>query len=497
MVHRFLLLSLALLLGVADAKRRFGMMDSFREVKPQAVLDALPSAHYVTQPKDHFSPTASGTWEQAYYVNDTFWKPGSDAPVFLCVGGEGPALDATAVSGSVHCNVAVEWLPATGALMFAVEHRYYGCHNMSACPYADGDANPLQYLSSHQALADLANFHSHAVSEYKLSAQNKWVSFGGSYPGMLAGWFRVKYPELVHAAVASSAPVLAQLDMRGYNDVTAAAYGLPSVGGSQECTAAIADGHSQIGQMFESSTGRDALAKLFPSKVSKASELESLEFQQDFAGFGVVGFPSQSNDPTCIDSGCNIAQICKVMHNATIGTPLQRLATLVQQVDGTRSSTTTPSVSRSGAVKGLGLDWEDYWNYQTCTQFGFYQTCEKGSACFYTQGLMTLDVFIEQAQCASWNISKADIAASIEETNTIYGGLHPNASRILWPNGDVDPWHALAVLTPPSVSQPTLMVSGASHHAWTHPSASSDQPSVVKARAAIRARVAQWLKGGE
>lgn len=28
------------------------------------------------------------------------------------------------------------------------------------------------------------------MEEYALTEANKWVSFGGSYPGMLAGWFR-------------------------------------------------------------------------------------------------------------------------------------------------------------------------------------------------------------------------------------------------------------------------------------------------------------------
>ena len=48
---------------------------------------------------------------QAFYVNDTFFVPGSDAPVFLCVGGEGPPIDGSAVVDSVHCNVAVESYP--------------------------------------------------------------------------------------------------------------------------------------------------------------------------------------------------------------------------------------------------------------------------------------------------------------------------------------------------------------------------------------------------
>jgi hypothetical protein len=78
---------------------------------------------YVTQDQDHFDNTNENTWQQAYYVNDTFWVPGSDAPVFVCVGGEGPALTGAAVVDSEHCSVASQWLSETKALMFAVEHR--------------------------------------------------------------------------------------------------------------------------------------------------------------------------------------------------------------------------------------------------------------------------------------------------------------------------------------------------------------------------------------
>ena len=54
-------------------------------------LGVGPPAQYFTEQKqDHFDPASSRTWSQAFYVNDTFWRPGSDAPIFLCVGGEGP-----------------------------------------------------------------------------------------------------------------------------------------------------------------------------------------------------------------------------------------------------------------------------------------------------------------------------------------------------------------------------------------------------------------------
>jgi hypothetical protein len=41
----------------------------------------------------------------------------------------------------------------------------------------------LVYLNSEQALADLASFRQFIAVEFKLSDSNKWVSFGGSYPG--------------------------------------------------------------------------------------------------------------------------------------------------------------------------------------------------------------------------------------------------------------------------------------------------------------------------
>ena len=55
----------------------------------------------------------------------------------------------------------------------------------------------LQYLSSEQALADLADFRQAMVAKFNLNQNNKWIAFGGSYPGALAAWFRLKYPHLV------------------------------------------------------------------------------------------------------------------------------------------------------------------------------------------------------------------------------------------------------------------------------------------------------------
>ena len=68
----------------------------------------------------------------------------------------------------------------------------------------------------------------------------------GSYPGMLAGWARLKYPHLFHAAVSSSSPLQAQLDFPQYAEVMrdSLASDADGVGGSEECAAAVETGAS-------------------------------------------------------------------------------------------------------------------------------------------------------------------------------------------------------------------------------------------------------------
>jgi len=466
---------------------------------PPKSAAAYPGARYFTTKQDHFDSSNTRTWQQAYFVNDTFFD--GKGPVFLCVGGEGPALDGSAVVSSVHCNDAVELMPQVNALMLALEHRYYGCHNASACPYSPHDAEPLKYLSSRQAQADLATFHAFATGEFGLSAANKWVSFGGSYPGMMAGWFRVLHPDIVHASVSSSAPVIAKLDMNEYWDVGSKAYSIVSAGGSDACYDSIKSGHATIGEMMGTKAGNEELARLFPRQVSSPRQLNSTSGQRSFAGEGVVSFPAQSNDPTCTRSNCNIARSC-----ATVGegppskTPLERLSTLAGGPGAAAASVDQPGGDDARAAEPpsqLGHPHRvlDYWGWQTCTEFGFYQTCEEGTDCMFTQGLVLLDSFT--ASCARWGITPDMIQQSIDETNAFYGADRPdvvrNATRIFYLNGNVDPWSGLSILSSPAPTLPTLIVDGASHHAWTHPAKPTDQATVIAAKQAINKQVLAWL----
>lgn len=68
---------------------------------------------------------------------------------------------------------------------------------------------------------------------------------------MLAALARLRYPQLIHAAVSSSSPLQAIVDFPGYNDVVAESMAAEDVGGSQKCLSAISEGHVTIKQQLQ------------------------------------------------------------------------------------------------------------------------------------------------------------------------------------------------------------------------------------------------------
>lgn len=70
----------------------------------------------------------------------------------------------------------------------------------------------LEFLTSRQALADLAHFIKTMTKTWELGKKQKWIVFGGSYAGDLTMWFVEKYPHLVYGGVSASSPVKLQTD---------------------------------------------------------------------------------------------------------------------------------------------------------------------------------------------------------------------------------------------------------------------------------------------
>lgn len=321
-------------LTTSSVIRPFRAVDVLNRDSASAELEVLDSYFqdtndtvqelYLEQKLDHYSAKNGNTnrsFRQRYFYCDRYAGPTSriNAPVFafLCVGGEGPSLDKSVLVDSVHCSGDMLELARrlfeghqARVHLFALEHRYYG---KSYPEFKDKNGNTtspvtnenLRFLSSRQAQADLAHFIITMNDQHDLH-KNKWITFGGSYPGMMAAWARLEYPNLVHAAVSNSAPIQMELDFGAYNERVAFDLQYPTVGGSSACLQVVMDGHQDIVDSIANGYHKE-IARLF--NVCEEDSLLDRKNVEMLLGDGVIGVPAQSNDPHCERPLCNIQKV--------------------------------------------------------------------------------------------------------------------------------------------------------------------------------------------
>ncbi|KFP53232.1 Lysosomal Pro-X carboxypeptidase, partial [Cathartes aura] len=149
---------------------------------------------------DHFGFDENLTFQQRYLVADQHWKK-DDGPILFYTGNEG---DITWFCN----NTGFMWDVAEelNAMLVFAEHRYYG----ESLPFGNesfSDSKHLNYLTSEQALADFAVLIEYLKTTIAGARYSPVIAIGGSYGGMLAAWFRMKYPHVVVGALAASAPI--------------------------------------------------------------------------------------------------------------------------------------------------------------------------------------------------------------------------------------------------------------------------------------------------
>ncbi|XP_039627224.1 thymus-specific serine protease [Polypterus senegalus] len=442
---------------------------------------SMPKEMMLTQLLDHFNRQEKRTFKQRYYVNDAYWqKP--HGPVFLYIGGEA-SLSPYSVQYGHHVEMAQQYK----ALLVALEHRYYG---VSLNEDGLTDEN-IHFLSSQQALADLASFHLFITQQYNMSNSNKWICFGGSYPGSLSAWFRLKFPHLVYAAVSSSAPVRAQLDFTGYNQVVAASLSNPVVGGSKECLQAVRKAFQVVDKMLEAGN-LSVLEKDFFSCGNLSLPEDQSQLVSNLADIfmGAVQYDQEI-------TGSNIADVCNIMTSGPSYIQLIRILQRYLEREGIKCLDNSYQmellVMRNTSLSPSGAG-ERQWYYQTCTEFGYYQTCED-SRCPFSP-LMTLQSQVQLCQ-EVFGVPLSSVDESVHFTNEYYGADHPKSSRILFVNGDIDPWHALSVLSNQSRSELAILINGTSHCANMNSARPTDTFPLKMARLEIANQVGRWLRAAQ
>lgn len=132
------------------------------------------------------------------------------------------------------------------------------------------------------------------------------------------------------------------------------------------------------------------------------------------------------------------------------------------------------------------------WTYQTCTEFGFFQSSDYPSQPF--GNYFPSDFFVQQCvDIFGSKFNKHFIERSIDFTNSFYGGFNLTLSNVLFPNGLIDPWHALGVLHPINPTAQPLIIPQTAHCADMYPDSDIDPQSLKEARLKIKNTIAKFL----
>jgi len=453
----------------ADAKnyyffRKNMLGDLSLKLKSVQTQDGTSSVVPVTAPEqwfdqklDHFDAKNPTTFKQRYYHNSSFVTAGAQAPVILYICGEG------ACTGAEDSGTAMVWAKKLGAHLIAVEHRYYG----KSYPFSDLTPEHLQYLSTDQAIEDLANFITSMKKQPGL--QGRWLSVGGSYAGALSAYLRLKHPELIEASLASSGPVESRIEFKEYDRSVANGLSASCLSQVLQVTHDAEDAVKDPVRFEELKTTFDVKPITDPVDflyviADMAAAAVQYGFQNGFCNSLGTGHPTLE---TYAAAGTDV---------------LNQLG--MKAIESSYKS--AESINAADYENGAGMR---QWVYQTCFEYGFFQVSSGDPSNTARSTQIATPYHLRACQ----ELFGANAVPQIEAMNKKYYQplLDPaQASRIFFTNGGLDPWAQLSISTDRgNATNPllkTLTIAGASHCNDLGGPASS-------AVASARTQVGDWL----
>jgi hypothetical protein len=443
---------------------------------------ALPDPQYFDQKIDHFDPTNTKTFKQLFFVNDTFWTGAAKGgPVFIMLGGEGPVSPAYVLDHFVLTEYAAKF----GALVVAVEHRFYG----KSMPASDLSTQSLHLLTTNQALADYAQFRHFIATKYNTTSSSKWISFGGSYSGSLSAWFRLKYPHLIDGSIATSAPVQAQLNFPEYFEVVQTSLG-PS------CSRRVAKATSLIEQLLGSGAGRTKLQQMFTTCDPITSDDDVATFMSSLTD-GICDIVQYNNDNNNYIP-FNIEKLCSILEaGSTDDEILQSYVNFNNIFNQFSGQSCTPASYKSMITEMNNTNAQSdvaaarSWTWQTCTEYGYFQTGDSKAQPF--SSTISLPWFLKQCK----DIFGYPFTPNIIAINDIFGAKNLKETRVVLGNGSVDPWHILGITSPTrpcdQADETIRYMNGTAHCADLYPPTSHDLPELTETRKIEVALMQEWI----
>ncbi|PYH99305.1 endoprotease endo-Pro [Aspergillus ellipticus CBS 707.79] len=438
---------------------------------------------------DHNDP-GKGTFSQRYWWSSEYWG-GPGSPVVLFTPGE---VSADGYEGYLtnETLTGVYAQEIQGAVIL-IEHRYWG----DSSPYDNLTAETLQYLTLEQAVLDMTYFAETVKLSFDNSSRSNakdapWVMVGGSYSGALTAWVEDLAPGTFWAYHATSAPVESIYDFWQYF------YPIQQ-GMAQNCSkdvSLVAEYVDKVGKTGNI-TEQQSLKELFG--------LGALKHYDDFAAVLPIG-PYLWQDNDFATGYSDFFAFCDAVENVEAGaavTPGPEGVGLAKALAGYAywfNSTMLPDYCASYGYwsdewsvacfdtydassplftdTSVGNAVDRQWEWLLCNEpFFWWQDGAPENTSTIVPRLVSAEYW--QRQCAlyfpevnGYTFGSA-VGKSADTLNKWTGGwdMTSNTTRLIWTNGQYDPWRDATVSstfrpTGPLVStpqEPVQVIPGAFH----------------------------------
>ncbi|XP_065827983.1 uncharacterized protein [Oscarella lobularis] len=437
---------------------------------------------FFDQRLDHFDSEYNATFRQRYfeytgYCDRTLGFGGQSpaaCPIFLYICGE-------ATCPGIPNDWIQELADHFNAIIVTPEHRYYG----QSSPYQNLTYPNLSYLSSRQAINDLAVFRNfyqgihNSKHGLPTTSDNQWITFGVSYSGGLSSWFRLKFPHLTRGSVSSSGVAEAILAYTAFDEQVATSVG-------EECASILRETTQSIEMSLK--VDSDKTKALFG-----ASGMIDGDFMYLIADAAATSVQYGYQDNVCQAlirgkaTGVNLtnamADYCHSFWYKTFG------------IDPLSYSQEKMKLLVPGEYTGARQWW-----FQKCTEMAFFQVAPARNS------IRSEIVNLQYHRDLCSNVFSKGLWPDVNATNLYYGGKDIAGTNIFYSRASQDPWQHVSksVATP---SEPTQLTTchncahgvdmrGCPQHppqSRGNASLCADPSAVEATRMRIVSNIATWL----
>lgn len=445
---------------------------------------------------DHSNPSL-GTFKQRYWYNSDYYG-GPNSPIILESPGES-SVNPDYIDPSSNSITGLYASKVNGATV-TIEHRYFGESQPYSAP-SNGTAETYQAMTLDNAIQDLIYFANNVQFDFAPNGTSKpdvapWVLAGCSYSGALAAWTNAVAPGTFWAYHCGSAVVEAVADFWKYFQGVKSA--LP-----QNCTTDFARIVSHVDDVL--ANGTDQQKKDLKSQLANDSTLTDV----GLAEF-MTGWMGNWQNQQLYSGYTKPFKTCDYIENRYPGS----------------KTTKNPGADGVGLQKALagwskavhsswfadpdyfGPDNAKSWDWFLCNEpFEWWQTYAQADTTGLIPKLYNTPAAIKE-QCAdvypdtngyTYGLKKG---ATVDRVNKHTGGWDKvNTKRLMWINGEFDPWRAATVsaLDRPggplksTTDAPVYLIPGAAHCNDFNPYNANANPAAKKIFDGMVNNIVKWV----